>query len=73
MPLDPPGSQNERIIRITNIRGDMTGLLGPNNSANGVPVQETVSISGSSNFTVPASVVTVAYVYQGLQSGGVYR
>ena len=71
VPLDPPGSQNERIIRITNIRGDMTGLLGPNNSANGVPVNETVSIAGTSSFTVPASVVTVAYVFQGLQSGAV--
>jgi hypothetical protein len=71
VPLDPPGSQNQRIIRITNIRGDMTGLLGPTNSANGVPVVETVSISGSASFTVPASIVTVAYVYQGLQGGAV--
>jgi len=71
VPLDPPGTNNQRIIRITNIRGDMTGLLGPTNSASGVPVVETISITATGNFIVPTSVVTVAYVFQGLQSGAV--
>jgi hypothetical protein len=71
VPIDPPGSVNERVIRITNVRGDMTGLLGPNNGANGVAVLATISVSGQQNLTFAQPTLTVAYVYQGLVGGAV--
>jgi len=72
VPVDPPGTNNSRIIRITNIRGDMTGLLnGATNAPTGVPVFVSISFPSTSGVSLSTPTLQVGAVYQGLQSGAV--
>ena len=65
VPIDPPGSNFERIIRITNIRADVTKI------PLGQLVQATISVSGNASLTLPSPFTTVAFVYQGFEPGAV--
>jgi hypothetical protein len=64
VPVDPPGSNFERIIRITNLRADVTKI------PTGQSVTATISFSVPS-LTLPSPYTTVAFVYQGFMAGGV--
>jgi hypothetical protein len=66
VPIDPPGSNYERIIRITNVRADATHV------PLGQLIQATISVSGNASLTLPSPFTTVAFVYQGFQPGGVH-
>ncbi len=64
VPFDPPGTNAQRIIRIANIRGDMT-------HAGGLPVFATVTISGNGNLTAQVASTQVATPFPGFQAGAV--
>jgi hypothetical protein len=67
VPIDPPGSNYERILRITNVRADATH----------VPVGQTITASVSVSFinsiTLSSPYTTVAFVFQGLVQGKVAK
>jgi hypothetical protein len=65
VPIDPPGTQNTRIIRVTNVRGN-ANQLGVSSTL--VPTQITmyVSITGSTSVPVNNPSQTVAFVQRGL-------
>jgi hypothetical protein len=65
VPVDPPGTQFERIIRVTNLRADATHV------PVGQSITATVSVSGTNSLTVPSPYTTVAFVYTGFMAGGV--
>jgi hypothetical protein len=60
VPIDPPPSGSVRIIRIANLRADVTSV------ALGYPVTATVSFSGSAGLVIPYPNATVAFVYHGI-------
>jgi hypothetical protein len=62
VPIDPPGANLERIIRITNLRGDATSV------SPGYPVTATVSVSGPGSLVIPDPNDPVAFAYSGLQA-----
>jgi len=64
VPVDPPGSSFERIIRITNLRADATHV------PTGQSITATISFSVPS-LTLPSPYTTVAFVYTGFLAGGV--
>jgi len=65
VPIDPPGTNFERIIRITNLRADVTQV------PIGQTVTATISVSGNASLTVPSPYTTVAFVYTGFVPGNV--
>jgi len=65
VPFDPPSSNSNRSIRITNIRVDAT-RFGVSSPFSTVPVTATVSFGGSTTISVPDTTVTVAQVQQGM-------
>ncbi|MGA2183304.1 MAG: hypothetical protein ABSH47_09760 [Bryobacteraceae bacterium] len=65
VPIDPPGSNYERIIRVTNVRADATKV------PLGQTITGTVSVSGNASLTLPSPFTTVAFVYQGFIPGKV--
>jgi len=65
VPIDPPGTAFERIIRVTNLRADATHV------PVGQSITATVSVSGTNSLTVPSPYTTVAFVYTGFMAGGV--
>jgi hypothetical protein len=67
VPFDPPNTNNNRSIRITNIRVDAT-RFGVSSPFSTVPVTATVSFGGGTTISVPDTTVTVAQVQQGMTS-----
>jgi len=65
VPIDPPGSNYERIIRITNVRADATHV-----PVGGV-IQASVSVSFINSITLSGPYTTVAFVFQGFVPGKV--
>jgi hypothetical protein len=67
VPIDPPGTSNTRIIRVTNVRAN-ANQLGVSSTL--VPTQITmyVSITGSTSVPVNNPQQTVAFVQPGLSS-----
>jgi sugar lactone lactonase YvrE len=60
VPIDPPAPDYERVIRITNLRGDVTPVL------QSQPVTVTVSFSGDAALVLSIPSVTAAFAYSGL-------
>ena len=68
VPLDAPGTSGSRILRFTNIRGNMTGLF---SGSFVVPqVVASIIISGQTGLTITSNAFTVASVLPGLLGGG---
>jgi len=67
VPLDPPGTTTNRIIRITNIRADAhtLGVAAPGNFFLN-SVQASISINGNTSLALSSSQQIVAYVAVGL-------
>ncbi|MGA3028365.1 MAG: hypothetical protein ABSF98_26755 [Bryobacteraceae bacterium] len=65
VPVDPPGSNYQRIIRITNVRVDATHV------PLGGTITATISVSGNASLTLPSPFTTVAFVYTGFTGKGV--
>ena len=65
VPLDAPGSNYERVLRVTNLRADVTKV------PVGQTVTATISIAGITSLTVPSPFTTVAFVYTGFLPGKV--
>jgi len=65
VPVDAPGTNFTRIIRITNLRADATKV------PLGQTITATVSVSGNASLTVQSPYTTVAFVYQGFLTGKV--
>jgi len=66
VPIDPPGTNNIRIIRITNIRGDMRDA--PPSPAN---VVATITFPSNPGITLNQDSFVVATAFKGLQPGSV--
>jgi hypothetical protein len=65
IPIDPPGTQSTRIIRITNVRGN-ANYLGVSSTLVPTQITEYVSITGSTSVPVNNPQQTVAFVQPGL-------
>ncbi|MBK9167100.1 MAG: hypothetical protein IPM24_06495 [Bryobacterales bacterium] len=67
VPIDPPGSNRTRIIRITNVRANANalGVAGPN--ASPIPIIQTISASGTFSVPINNPNQTVAFIQQGLK------
>lgn len=65
VPIDPPGTNGSRVIRITNVRANANGIA---TGAAGVPgaVQASIAISGSTSIPINNPVQTVGFVLPGL-------
>jgi len=73
VPIDSPGSNingvlNTRVIRITNIRGNICNIASGASSFIPFPVYMYISLNGSQQITISNPQVTVAYLAQGLKS-----
>ena len=68
VPIDPPGTNNIRIIRITNIRGDMRNA--PPSPAN---VVATLTFPSNPGITLDQDSFVVATAFKGLQPGAVHN
>ena len=62
VPFDPPGPNLKRVIRITNVRGDVTDSVDK-------PVYATVTIAGNPLPMNQTQVVQVATPFRGLAQG----
>jgi hypothetical protein len=72
VPIDSPGSNsagvlNTRVIRITNIRGNICNIASGASSFIPFPVYMYISLNGSQQITISNPQVTVAYLAQGLK------
>jgi len=63
VPIDAPGTFGTRVIRITNVRADVTGV---GLSAVPLPVTATITVNGSQQIIINNPSPTVANVVQGL-------
>ena len=77
VPIDPPGTQSTRVIRVTNVRGNANGA-GTSSTLVPQPITAYISITGSTSVPVNNPSQVVAYVQPGLStaryavSGGAY-
>jgi len=65
VPLDPPGTTTNRIIRITNVRANAVGV-GVSSTFTTSQIQMNVSVSGNTSLSINNPQQIVAYVQKGL-------
>jgi len=65
VPLDPPGTTTNRIIRITNVRVNAVGV-GVSSTFTTSQIQMNVSVSGTTSLSINNPQQIVAYVQKGL-------
>jgi len=66
IPIDPPGTSSNRIIRITNVRGNANALGVAGANATPTPIVETVSPNPPQFLPVSNPSQTVAFIQRGL-------
>ncbi len=67
IPFDPPGPGKQRVIRITNLRGDAASLASAS-SANPLQLQARIGVSGySGSFAITNFEPAVGYITKGLE------
>jgi len=69
VPIDPPGSNNTRIIRITNLRGNANALGVAGANATPTPIVATLSPTPAQFLPVNNPSQTVAFIQKGLTFG----
>ena len=65
VPILPPGGNNSRVFRITNVRVNANALA---SAASVFPVLATISVSGSTSLAIQNPNFTVGYVLNGLSA-----
>jgi len=67
IPVDAPGSQASRYLRVTNIRANVTGVAAGSNSTPGtVQALVTSTANTSTGLSIASNTVTLGYVQSGL-------
>lgn len=69
VPVDPPGSQNNRVIRLANVRANASIVPGVGVGLVPPSVTMTISITGTGSLTLTNPVQTVGFVTPGLIQG----
>jgi hypothetical protein len=69
VPIDAPGTNGVRIIRITNVRANAC-QLGLSSTLVPTQIVAFISVNGSQQFTINNPQQTVAFIQQGLVAGG---
>jgi hypothetical protein len=69
VPVDPPGSQNNRVIRLVNVRANASIVPGVGVGLVPPAVSMTISITGTGSLTLTNPVLTVGFVTPGLIQG----
>jgi hypothetical protein len=69
VPVDPPGSQNNRVIRLVNVRANASIVPGVGVGLVPPAVTMTISITGTGSLTLTNPVLTVGFVTPGLIQG----
>lgn len=69
VPVDPPGSQNNRVLRLTNVRANASIVPGVGVGLVPPSVTMTISITGTGSLTLTNPVQTVGFVTPGLIQG----
>ena len=67
VPIDPPGTQTTRVIRVTNVRGNANGA-GTSSTLVPQPITAYISITGSTSVPINNPSQVVAYVQPGLST-----
>jgi len=69
VPIDPPGTNGSRVVRITNVRGNANALGVAGANATPTPIVETISPTPASFLPVSNPSQTVAFIQRGLIFG----
>ncbi len=65
VPLDPPGENSVRIVRITNVRAN-ANMLGVSNTLMPTEIQMLISITGTTSVLVSNPQLTLGYILPGM-------
>ncbi|MEO7649882.1 MAG: hypothetical protein ABIZ80_05400 [Bryobacteraceae bacterium] len=66
VPIDPPGSNQTRVIRITNIRGNANALGLASGNSIPTPIIESITATGTQSVPINNPQQTVAAIHKGL-------